>query len=122
MKGTRFNPGPTPRTAARKSTPSSVRRQAPKTAHPPSSEPTESVPQIRGFPIPFPLMEALSVKTLPTGDSCQYEPKWERFRCLIFKKGRQVYLQSKAGRPLTRYFPEIVDAVRALPAATFVLD
>jgi ATP-dependent DNA ligase len=67
-------------------------------------------------------MEALSVDEIPTGSGWQYEPKWDGFRCLVFRNGRNVVLQSKAGRPLTRYFPDVVDAVLALKAETFVLD
>ena len=71
---------------------------------------------------PFAPMEALSVDEIPTGSGWQYEPKWDGFRCLVFRNGRNVVLQSKAGRPLTRYFPDVVDAVLALKAETFVLD
>src|SRR5215469_1600351 len=71
---------------------------------------------------PFTPMEALSVDEIPTGSGWQYEPKWDGFRCLVFRNGRNVVLQSKAGRPLTRYFPDIVVAVIALKAETFVLD
>ena len=52
----------------------------------------------------------------------QYEPKWDGFRCLAFRDGDEVELQSKAGQPLGRYFPEVVEAVRALKAKKFVLD
>src|SRR5437588_10062863 len=71
---------------------------------------------------PFPPMEALSVDQIPTGNEWQYEPKWDGFRCLVFRDGDSVELQSKAGQPLTRYFPELVDAARALKADCFVLD
>src|SRR3954464_14672618 len=71
---------------------------------------------------PFPPMEALSVDEAPTGADWQYEPKWDGFRCLVFRSGDHVYLQSKAGRPLARYFPDIVNAVDAVPARDFVLD
>ena len=71
---------------------------------------------------PFPPMEATSVDEIPTGDGWQYEPKWDGFRCLVFRDGDKVELQSKSGRPLTRYFPELVEAMRALKAKTFVLD
>jgi ATP-dependent DNA ligase len=71
---------------------------------------------------PFPPMEALSVDEVPVGPEWQYEPKWDGFRCLVFRDGDKVELQSKAGQPLTRYFPEIVEAVRALKAKKFVLD
>src|SRR3954469_10259533 len=71
---------------------------------------------------PFPPMEALSVDAIPTGDAWQYEPKWDGFRCLAFRDGDDVELQSKAGQPLGRYFPEVVAAVAALRASKFVLD
>src|SRR5262245_33439217 len=71
---------------------------------------------------PFPPMEALSVEEIPRGDEWQYEPKWDGFRCLVFRDGDKVELQSKSGQPLTRYFPEIVEAVRELKAKSFVLD
>ena len=71
---------------------------------------------------PFPPMEALSVDEIPTDDGWQYEPKWDGFRCLVFRDGGKVELQSKSGRPLTRYFPELVAAVLALKAKAFVLD
>lgn len=71
---------------------------------------------------PFPPMEALSVDKIPHGDEWQYEPKWDGFRCLVFRDGDNVELQSKAGQPLARYFPEMVDAVKELPAKQFVLD
>ena len=71
---------------------------------------------------PFPPMEALSVDEIPTGDDWQYEPKWDGFRCLVFRDGGKVELQSKSGQPLTRYFPELVDAARGLKAKKFVID
>jgi ATP-dependent DNA ligase len=67
-------------------------------------------------------MEALLVADIPTGPGWQYEPKWDGFRCLIFRNGDTVELQSKSGQPLARYFPEVVENVRAVPARTFVLD
>jgi ATP-dependent DNA ligase len=71
---------------------------------------------------PFPPMEALSVDAIPTGPQWQYEPKWDGFRCLLFRDGDKVELQSKSGKPLTRYFPEIVAAAQAVDAKRFVLD
>ena len=71
---------------------------------------------------PFAPMEARLVDEIPDGDDWQYEPKWDGFRCIAFKEGDDVQLQSKSGQPLARYFPEVVDAVRALPAPRFVLD
>src|SRR6185312_14260458 len=52
----------------------------------------------------------------------QYEPKWDGFRCIVFRNGDSVELQSKAGKPLTRYFPEIVAGTRDLQPVRFVLD
>ncbi|HEY7809006.1 MAG TPA: ATP-dependent DNA ligase [Allosphingosinicella sp.] len=69
-----------------------------------------------------PPMEAKSVESLPDGAGWQYEPKWDGFRCLVFRDGPEVHLQSKAGKPLGRYFPEVVDAVLAMEADRFVLD
>src|SRR5687767_10337089 len=71
---------------------------------------------------PLPPMEARSVDEIPAGAEWQYEPKWDGFRCLVFRDGATVELQSKAGQPLTRYFPEVVEMVRALKATRFVLD
>ena len=59
---------------------------------------------------------------VPEGKNWQYEPKWDGFRCLIFRDGEKVELQSKSGQSLTRYFPELVEAVRSLKARQFVLD
>ncbi len=67
-------------------------------------------------------MDALSVDTIPDGEHWQYEPKWDGFRCLAFRDAQHVDLQSKSGQPLGRYFPELVEALRALPATKFVLD
>src|SRR5581483_8888193 len=67
-------------------------------------------------------MEAKSVAAIPVGPEWQYEPKWDGFRCLLFRAGEQVTLQSKAGRSLNRYFPEIVAAARAVDARRFILD
>jgi ATP-dependent DNA ligase len=67
-------------------------------------------------------MEALSVDAIPTGSGWQYEPKWDGFRCLLFRNGRSIFLQSKSGRSLTRYFPELVEAARALKVEKFVVD
>lgn len=71
---------------------------------------------------PFAPMEALLVQELPTGEQWQYEPKWDGFRCIAFRDGTTVELQSKSGQSLGRYFPEIVDAVRKIKATRFVID
>ncbi|HEX7252285.1 MAG TPA: ATP-dependent DNA ligase, partial [Thermoanaerobaculia bacterium] len=71
---------------------------------------------------PFPPMEAESVEEMPDGRGWQYEPKWDGFRCLAFRDENSVSLQSKAGQPLARYFPELVDVFRRLSPPQFVLD
>jgi len=59
-------------------------------------------------------MEAKLVDALPDDAGWQFEPKWDGFRCLVFKRGGEVQLQSKSGKPLGRYFPEVVAGVAAL--------
>jgi ATP-dependent DNA ligase len=71
---------------------------------------------------PYPPMEARSVDLIPLGPEWEYEPKWDGFRCLAFRDGETVALQSKAGEPLERYFPEMVEALLEVKAARFVLD
>jgi ATP-dependent DNA ligase len=71
---------------------------------------------------PFLPMEAKLVSDIPIGPAWEYEPKWDGFRCLAFKSGHEIELQSKAGQPLTRYFPEIVAALQEVKADQFVLD
>jgi ATP-dependent DNA ligase len=67
-------------------------------------------------------MEARLVDALPADDGWQFEPKWDGFRCLVFRDGGQVELQSKAERPLARYFPDVAARVAALAGDRFVLD
>ena len=67
-------------------------------------------------------MEALSVEALPSEPGWQFEPKWDGFRCLAFRDGDDVALQAKSGKPLGRYFPEIVEHIRSLPGDRFVID
>ena len=59
---------------------------------------------------------------LPDGPGWQFEPKWDGFRCLAFKAAEEVELRAKSGKPLGRYFPEVVEAVRNLAPASFVVD
>ena len=72
--------------------------------------------------LPYPPMEADSAPELPGGGGWQYEPKWDGFRCLAFRDQRTVRIQSKAGKPLGRYFPDVVGSLTALGAKQFVLD
>ena len=67
-------------------------------------------------------MDALLVSEIPSGDNWEYEPKWDGFRCLAFRDGQNIELQSKSGQSLGRYFPEIVAALLKLKATKFVLD
>jgi ATP-dependent DNA ligase len=70
----------------------------------------------------YPPMEAAPAEHLPAGTQWQYEPKWDGFRCLAFRDKKKIDLQSKSGKPLTRYFPELMSALGRLRAAQFVLD
>ena len=72
-------------------------------------------------PLDIEPMEAKLVEELPEGD-WQYEPKWDGFRCLAFCLADKVDLKAKSGKPLARYFPEMVAALKNLPAGSFVLD
>jgi ATP-dependent DNA ligase len=60
---------------------------------------------------------ALSRKTLPEGDEWSYEQKWDGFRAIAFVDGDKVHLQSRNGKPLSRYFPEL-----AMPEGRYVVD
>lgn len=70
----------------------------------------------------YPPMEALLVEELPTGPEWQYEPKWDGFRCVVFRDGDTIDLMSKAGKPLARYFPDLVETIRSIKARQFVID
>jgi ATP-dependent DNA ligase len=71
---------------------------------------------------PFAPLEALSVDSIPVGETWRYEPKWDGFRCLAFRDGAKVELQSKSGRSMSRYFPELTIALGKLKPKTLVLD
>src|SRR5438132_387013 len=71
---------------------------------------------------PYAPMEALLVDKIPAGPNWQYEPKWDGFRCVVFRNGSKVELQSKSGQSLSRYFPELVANVLLLKPKQFVLD
>jgi ATP-dependent DNA ligase len=71
---------------------------------------------------PLDAMEARSVDAIPVGSQWQYEPKWDGFRCLLIRDSDAVAMYSKSGQDLTRYFPEIVAAAKALRQQSFVLD
>ena len=65
---------------------------------------------------------ARPAKDLPSGDGWRFEPKWDGFRTIVFRDGDDVYLQSRNGKPMNRYFPEIIPQVLALPSERIVLD
>jgi ATP-dependent DNA ligase len=68
-------------------------------------------------------MDARTADTLPTDSGqWQYEPKWDGFRCLAFKKDAAVELRAKSGKSLGRYFPEVVAVLSAIVVPHFVVD
>ena len=67
-------------------------------------------------------MEALLAAELPNGNGWQYEPKWDGFRCLARRDGDDITLTSKSGKPLARYFPEVVEMLRGTCATDYLLD
>jgi len=73
-------------------------------------------------PVGIEPMEAKLVTELPDEPGWQFEPKWDGFRCLAFRAGREVDLRAKSGKPLARYFPEIVAMLAALKPSPFVID
>ena len=76
-----------------------------------------------GIPLSLSPMEALLVAELPKdAQGWQFEPKWDGFRCLAFRAGREVEIKAKSGKSLSRFFPEVLANMRAVPHATFVLD
>jgi ATP-dependent DNA ligase len=80
--------------------------------------------RLADLPVPLDLspMEAKLVDSIPDAPGWRFEPKWDGFRCLAFRAGEAVELQAKSGKPLGRYFPDMVAALRALPVDRFVLD
>ena len=67
-------------------------------------------------------MEATPVENLPIAKGWLFEPKYDGFRCILFRDEGEVNLQSRRQRPLGRYFPEIIAATRHLPVQRFVFD
>src|SRR4051794_35232551 len=70
--------------------------------------------------VPTPMLARLA-RELPEGDYV-FEPKWDGFRCLARRTSEGVELISRHGRPLSRYFPEVVDALTATPHARWTVD
>ena len=74
-------------------------------------------------PLDISPMEAKSAEALPDEPGrWQFEPKWDGFRCLAFKQGESVRLMGKSGKPLDRYFPEVVETLLRAPFGRFVVD
>src|SRR6476619_3069414 len=67
-------------------------------------------------------MEALLAAELPAGKGWQFEPKWDGFRCLARRDGAEITLTSKSGKPLGRYFPEVVEILAKVKEKHFLLD
>ena len=67
-------------------------------------------------------MLAKAATKLPTGEGFFYEPKWDGFRCVVFRDGDEVELGSRNERPLTRYFPDVVEAAKAQLPERCVVD
>jgi ATP-dependent DNA ligase len=65
-------------------------------------------------------MLAKTAKAIPPG--MQYEAKWDGFRAIVFRDGDEIELGSRSGKPLTRYFPEVVAALREAVPTRCVLD
>src|SRR3712207_6279288 len=76
------------------------------------------------LPLKPPLKPQLArpAKDLPDGDEWRYEPKWDGFRTIVFRDGDDVHLQSRNGKPMNRYFPEVLPQVTALAEERIVLD
>src|SRR6476620_7150781 len=84
-------------------------------AHPTSPLASLSIPGLEP-------MEAKLMDDLPEEAGWQFEPKWDGFRCLAFRAGDDVYLRAKSGKPLARYFPDVVAQLKELPFTQFVID
>ncbi len=76
------------------------------------------------LPLSPPIKPALarSAKELPEGEGWLYEPKYDGFRMIIYRDGDEVYLQSRGGKPMNRYFPEVEALLLTMPADRVVLD
>lgn len=71
---------------------------------------------------PIAPMEALLVEALPEPPGWQYEPKWDGFRAIVVRDGDRVEIWSKSGKPLGRYFPEVLETLRGLDEGHLLLD
>lgn len=76
------------------------------------------------WPVPLNLepMEAEPVSELPDGTGWAFEPKYDGFRCIAFREGAEVVLQSRRQKPLGRFFPEVAQGLAQIRAERFVVD
>src|SRR5271156_572311 len=76
------------------------------------------------LPVDPPVLPMLAkrIEQLPEGDAWLFEPKWDGFRAVIFRDGDEILIQSRDTKPLDRYFPELLDPLRAQLPARCVLD
>lgn len=74
------------------------------------------------FAPPLEPMLAKANDEIPEGPGWRYEPKWDGFRAIVFRDGDSVELSSRGGRPLARYFPELLDALKGVLPAQCILD
>jgi len=91
----------------------------------PADESSVDPPADEPFDLPLqPPIEPMLAKlarSIPDGDGWLYEPKWDGFRCIVFREGDRLELFSRKLRPLTRYFPELLEPlIAALPARCIV--
>ena len=77
-----------------------------------------------GNPLEEPIepMEAKLVSALPEEPGWQFEPKWDGFRAIAVRDGDDIRIWSKSGKPLDRYFPDVVEVLRTVSAPRFILD
>ncbi|WP_070158017.1 ATP-dependent DNA ligase [Sphingobium phenoxybenzoativorans] len=83
-----------------------------------SAKPQKSPPR----DAPLAPMEALLVETLPDEPGWQFEPKWDGFRAIVARYGDEIEIWSKSGKPLGRYFPEMVERIAKLKQRHLLLD
>src|SRR4051794_16634573 len=82
-------------------------KKSPRTAKPKAPEPAVPEPGTFTLDLPIEPMLAKSAEEVPKGEGFSFEPKWDGFRCIVFRKGEALYMQSRDLRPLDRYFPEL---------------
>src|SRR5574337_388301 len=74
------------------------------------------------FAPPLEPMLSNAADTLPEGDGWLFEPKWDGFRTLVFRDGEEILLQSRDGKPMNRYFPELLVPLAAMLPERCVVD